>query len=93
MPPLVLVATRELAARVADTVRCYGKFLPFRAAAVHDGVSINTTALPSIADIGIVLTQRAANDCGFNRSPQHIHKTSLPENNNPESSWDGRLVV
>ncbi len=39
---LVLVPTRELAAQVADSVRCYGKHLPFRAAVIYGGVSINT---------------------------------------------------
>ena len=39
---LVLVPTRELAAQVADSVRCYGEFLPFRAAVIYGGVTINT---------------------------------------------------
>lgn len=39
---LVLTPTRELAAQVADSVRCYGQHLPFRAAVVYGGVSINT---------------------------------------------------
>src|SRR5210317_1300802 len=39
---LVLTPTRELAAQVADSVRCYGEFLPFRAAVIYGGVSINT---------------------------------------------------
>ena len=39
---LVLVPTRELAAQVADSVRCYGEHLPFRAAVIYGGVSINT---------------------------------------------------
>ena len=39
---LVLVPTRELAAQVADSVRCYGEQLPFRAAVIYGGVSINT---------------------------------------------------
>ena len=39
---LVLVPTRELAAQVAESVRCYGEFLPFRAAVIYGGVSINT---------------------------------------------------
>ena len=39
---LVLTPTRELAAQVADSVRCYGEFLPFRAAVIFGGVSINT---------------------------------------------------
>ena len=39
---LVLTPTRELAAQVADSVRCYGRFLPFRAAVIYGGVSIAT---------------------------------------------------
>jgi len=39
---LVLVPTRELAAQVADSVRCYGQHLPFRAGVIYGGVSINT---------------------------------------------------
>ncbi|MEJ2604268.1 MAG: DEAD/DEAH box helicase [Gammaproteobacteria bacterium] len=39
---LVLTPTRELAAQVADSVRCYGKYLPFRAAVIYGGVSVNT---------------------------------------------------
>ena len=38
---LVLTPTRELAAQVADSVRCYGEYLPFRAAVIYGGVSIN----------------------------------------------------
>jgi len=39
---LVLTPTRELAAQVAESVRIYGKHLPFRAAVIYGGVSINT---------------------------------------------------
>ena len=39
---LVLTPTRELAAQVADSVRCYGQHLPFRAAVIYGGVSIHT---------------------------------------------------
>ena len=39
---LVLTPTRELASQVADSVRCYGHYLPFRAAVIYGGVSINT---------------------------------------------------
>ena len=38
---LVLTPTRELAAQVADSVRCYGQHLPFRAAVIYGGVSID----------------------------------------------------
>jgi len=31
-----------------------------------------TSALPSEADIELTLSKGAANDCGFNRSMQHI---------------------
>ena len=39
---LVLTPTRELAAQVAESVRVYGKHLPFRTAVIFGGVSINT---------------------------------------------------
>jgi ATP-dependent RNA helicase RhlE len=39
---LVLTPTRELAAQVADSVRTYGRHLPFRTAVIYGGVSINT---------------------------------------------------
>ncbi len=39
---LVLTPTRELAAQVADSVRAYGQYLPYRAVVVYGGVSINT---------------------------------------------------
>ena len=39
---LVLTPTRELAAQVADSIRGYGEYLPFRTAVIYGGVSINT---------------------------------------------------
>ena len=39
---LILTPTRELAAQVGDSVRAYGRHLPFRSAVVFGGVSINT---------------------------------------------------
>jgi ATP-dependent RNA helicase RhlE len=39
---LILTPTRELAAQVGDSVREYGRFLPFRSAVIFGGVSINT---------------------------------------------------
>ena len=39
---LILTPTRELAAQIAESVRAYGEFLPFRAAVIYGGVSINT---------------------------------------------------
>ncbi len=38
---LILTPTRELAAQVFDSVKTYGKHLPFRAAVVFGGVKIN----------------------------------------------------
>ena len=37
---LVLTPTRELAAQVADSIRDYGRHLPFRTAVIYGGVSI-----------------------------------------------------
>jgi len=39
---LILTPTRELAAQVGESVREYGSHLPFRAAVIFGGVSINT---------------------------------------------------
>ena len=39
---LVLTPTRELAAQVGESVRDYGKHLPFQTAVIDGGVSINT---------------------------------------------------
>ncbi len=39
---LILTPTRELAAQVAESVRNYGRHLPFRTAVIFGGVSINT---------------------------------------------------
>jgi ATP-dependent RNA helicase RhlE len=38
---LVLTPTRELAAQVAESVRTYGKYLPFKSMVIFGGVSIN----------------------------------------------------
>ena len=38
---LILTPTRELAAQVQESIRQYGKYSPFRSAAVFGGVSIN----------------------------------------------------
>jgi ATP-dependent RNA helicase RhlE len=38
---LILTPTRELAAQVAESVRDYGRFLPFKEAVIFGGVSIN----------------------------------------------------
>lgn len=38
---LVLTPTRELAAQVHESVRCYGKYLPLRSAVIFGGVGIN----------------------------------------------------
>ncbi len=52
---LVLVPTRELAAQVADSVRCYGQNLPFRAAVIYGGVSINTQIAKLRKGVDIVI--------------------------------------
>ena len=38
---LILVPTRELAAQVGESVRTYGRYLPFNSAVIFGGVSIN----------------------------------------------------
>jgi ATP-dependent RNA helicase RhlE len=44
---LILTPTRELAAQVGESVKNYGKHLPFRTAVIYGGVSIN----PQIAQL------------------------------------------
>jgi len=44
---LILVPTRELAAQVRDSVRTYGRYLPFRSAVIIGGVNIN----PQISEL------------------------------------------
>ena len=44
---LILVPTRELAAQVRDSVRTYGRHLPFKSAVIIGGVSIN----PQISEL------------------------------------------
>lgn len=44
---LILVPTRELAAQVEESVRLYGRYLPFRSTLIFGGVSIN----PQIAKL------------------------------------------
>lgn len=39
---LVLTPTRELAAQVGESIREYGRYLPFRVGVIYGGVSINT---------------------------------------------------
>jgi ATP-dependent RNA helicase RhlE len=52
---LVLTPTRELAAQVADSARCYGEHLPFRAAVIYGGVSINTQIAKLRKGVDIVI--------------------------------------
>jgi ATP-dependent RNA helicase RhlE len=52
---LVITPTRELAAQVADSVRCYGQYLPFRAAVIYGGVSINTQIAKFRKGVDIVI--------------------------------------
>jgi ATP-dependent RNA helicase RhlE len=63
---LVLVPTRELAAQVAESVRCYGRHLPFRAAVIYGGVSINTqiAKLRKGADVVIATPGRLLDHLG-----------------------------
>ena len=52
---LVLTPTRELAAQVADNVRDYGAYLPFRTAVIFGGVSFNTQAAKLRKGVDIVV--------------------------------------
>lgn len=57
---LILTPTRELAAQVADSVKTYGKYLPFKAQVIFGGVNINMQIkrLQSGADILIATPGR-----------------------------------
>jgi ATP-dependent RNA helicase RhlE len=52
---LVLTPTRELAAQVHESVRDYGRYLPFRSAAIFGGVSINPQKQKLIKGVDIVV--------------------------------------
>jgi ATP-dependent RNA helicase RhlE len=52
---LILTPTRELAAQVGDSVRAYGRHLPFRSAIVFGGVSINTQIAQLRKGVDIVI--------------------------------------
>jgi ATP-dependent RNA helicase RhlE len=60
---LVLTPTRELAAQVADSVRCYGKHLPFRAAVIYGGVSINTQIAKLRKGVDVVVATPGRLEC------------------------------
>ncbi len=57
---LILTPTRELAAQVGDSVRCYGACLPLRSTIIYGGVSIRpqTAALRKGVDILIATPGR-----------------------------------
>ena len=52
---LVLTPTRELAAQVHESVRDYGRYLPFRSTAIFGGVSINPQKQKLIKGVDIVV--------------------------------------
>ncbi|MDE0929463.1 MAG: DEAD/DEAH box helicase, partial [Halioglobus sp.] len=52
---LVLTPTRELAAQVQESVRDYGRYLPFRSAVIFGGVSINPQKQKLIKGVDIVV--------------------------------------
>ncbi len=52
---LVLTPTRELTAQVHESVREYGRYLPFRSAAIFGGVSINPQKQKLIKGVDIVV--------------------------------------
>lgn len=52
---LVLTPTRELAAQVHESVRDYGRYLPFRSAVIFGGVSINPQKQKLIKGVEIVV--------------------------------------
>jgi ATP-dependent RNA helicase RhlE len=52
---LVLTPTRELAAQVHESVRDYGRYLPFRSAVIFGGVSINPQKQKLVKGVDIVV--------------------------------------
>ena len=52
---LVLTPTRELAAQVHESVRDYGRFLPFRSAVIFGGVSINPQKQKLVKGVDVVV--------------------------------------
>jgi ATP-dependent RNA helicase RhlE len=52
---LILTPTRELAAQVHESVRDYGRYLPFRSAVIFGGVSINPQKQKLIRGVDIVV--------------------------------------
>ena len=63
---LVLTPTRELAAQVAESVRTYGRHLPFRSSVIFGGVSINPqiTKLRKGVDIVVATPGRLLDHVG-----------------------------
>jgi ATP-dependent RNA helicase RhlE len=63
---LVLTPTRELAAQVGESVKTYGKYLPFRSTIIYGGVGINPqiNALRSGVDIVIATPGRLLDHAG-----------------------------
>ena len=61
---LVLTPTRELAAQVSESVRDYGRYLPFRAAAIFGGVSINTQIAKLKKGVDVVVETGVDSDHG-----------------------------
>ena len=52
---LILVPTRELAAQVAESVRDYGRYLPFNSTVIFGGVSINPQISKLRSGVDIVI--------------------------------------
>lgn len=63
---LILTPTRELAAQVGDSVKTYGKYLPFRSTVIFGGVGINPqiAALRKGVDIVIATPGRLLDHVG-----------------------------
>lgn len=63
---LVLTPTRELAAQVSDSIRCYGKYLPLRSTVIFGGVNIRPQiqALRSGVDILVATPGRLLDHVG-----------------------------
>jgi ATP-dependent RNA helicase RhlE len=80
---LVLTPTRELAAQVGDSVRDYGRHLPFRTAVIYGGVSIKRGTIDLSAVELLVLDEADRMlDMGFIRDIRKVMKALPRERQN-----------
>ena len=67
---LVLTPTRELAAQVGESIRDYGRHLPFRTTVIFGGVSINTQIAKLRKGVDVIVATPG-------RLVDHIHQKKI----------------